>query len=729
MAEAKCPYRPTCDIPAEQPTEAKFFAGGITCKRRANIVSDSCCSRVVQIRGHNKHCEDGSHVIYTLERNYYVIEFAFQAEYEDSCCDPYIVKLKDVTDDKVLAITKAWPCNKTTIRWEGVLEKCSVLAIKICSKKSSIYKFKLCGGVDINQKEYDRRLELDKTTAFDIDLNIQYIPSFPPQPPFPAPTLKEQWPDKDDVFPWESINIPWRSEQESIPNGTSFPNGNWYDKFQSIQYSVFFYLGVDMFTVEPNSPTITIFIKNFLDRGYQNYLKKVYMFALRCENMPYYAEKIDTMLNEAYSAFVVERQPVISSFKDILVRFFLAMHVGYDNYPPEIIEYFKGFIDVVGFGDPLREGRYEIMLRGNELAPCVQKYFAERNIAVIQDEDKTSFMYWWHLAGLPEESLLIESIHNIVAFSQYVNVLYKVIADKLWAKRVEDGLVAPGPIAPLDWWFPPSPIPLYIPVFPVPPNVVGPIDFFEKMRLATTEEEQLRVAFEVFRLMNTNTNAFSKLMPVSETSTKVQARHIWQLIMINNQPLGATFEQKASFFFKYTPDQYPGTAADLNFNCPPQPPNPPLVNLDVANENPLLGNVYFEQSTVDGTIQGDGTVLDVHKPKLIPVLSTPLYAPKGFGYRRCAGEILNYFLTIKMLVRFKDVEWEVRQPKCKDPCKPHKPPKPCTKEQYFKNGGYQTIAPFLAVPDDIYAVPPAVVVPPPIPPPVNTPQPCDGKEE
>lgn len=696
MEEAKCPFMssPSCteEIPGEQPTKAEFFAGGITCNKRVNIGSSSCCSRVVQIRGRNKHCEDGSHVIYTLERNYFVIEFAFQAKYETSSCDPYTVKLIDFNNSKVLASKKEWPCTKAKIQWEGVLEKHSVLIIEVHSIRNVICNFKLCGSVDVNQDQYDQRVELDKTTAFDINLNVQYIPARPPQPAYPTPTLKDQWPNFGDVFPWGSINIPWKAGQVPIPNGPPFPNGNWYDKFQSIQYSVFFYLGVDMFTVEPQSPTITIFIKNFLDRGYKNYLKKVYMFALRCENMQYYAEKIDTMLNEAYSAFTVSRLPVVSSFKNILIKFFLAMHVGYDEYPDYVIEYFKGFIDVVGFGDPLRVGRYEIMLRGNELAPLVQAYFLKRNVAVIAAEDKTSFMYWWHLAGLPSESLLIESIHNIVAFSQYVNVLYKVIADKLWWKRAQCNLitfvppVAPATssvvIKPLEWWYPLSPIPVYVPA-----AGVGPVNFFDKMSAAGTETEKIKVAFEVFRLMNTNTNAFSKLMPVSDTSVKVQARHIWQLIMISNYPAGPLPSQALNFF-RYGSLSYPGI--DIDFNCPTSPPLPPLQNI-----NP---ETYFEESVVDGTSgDGDGTVLDKAKPDLIPVLPTPVYTPMGLGYRRCAGEILNYFFTVKLLKKFENLEWEVRE------INPSLYP---TAESYFKAGLYETIAPFFAVPDNVYAIPP-----------------------
>jgi len=75
------------------------------------------------------------------------------------------------------------------------------------------------------------------------------------------------------------------------------------------------------------------------------------MFALRCENMPYYAEKIDTMLNEAYAAFTVSRLLLLARS-----RTSLSILLGHARWlrriSAKVIEYFKGFIDVVGFGDP-----------------------------------------------------------------------------------------------------------------------------------------------------------------------------------------------------------------------------------------------------------------------------------------------------------------------------------------------------------------------------------------
>lgn len=709
-ARSKCPFMsgsptpPKTDgIPGEQPTLAEYCANALH-NKRANIESKSCCSRVVQIRGHNKRSAEGSHVILTLEDNYYIVEFAFKAEYDSDCCKPYVLELVNYTKSEVLAAKKAWPCTRTSIRWEGVLTKDTVLIIKVLSKKNKICTFKLIGSIDIDQNQYDRRLELLRTTAFDIDLNIQYIPSQPADQRFPAPPFKDQWPNKGDVFPWNSINIPWKKDQTSLPEGTSsFPNNNWYDKFQSIQYSVFFYLGVDMFTVEPNSPTITIFIKNFLDRGYNNYLKKVYMFALRCENMQYYAEKIDKMLNEALVKFTSEGAPVVSSFKSILIDFFLAMHVGGQApYPSEVVEFFQGFIDVVGFGDPNREGRFEIILRGNELAQGVKDYFSERNKDIVSSGDKTCLLYWWNLAGLDQQSLLIEAVHNIVAFSQYVNVFFKAISDKLWWQVALDGgitylppgnpptippntVIAPKP----EWWWPISPIPIYR-----PDSNVGPVNFFKKITEAGTDTEKIKVAFELYRLMNTNTNAFSKLMPISETDTKVQARHIWQSIMIANQGKGPlnTFN-----FFTYGSLAY--EEENLNYDCPATPFPPAIQNINPEE--------FFVQSPIDGTPDGDGTVLDKHRPNLIPVFDTPVYLPMGVGYRRCAGEILNYLFAVKLLDKFKDVEWEVRDP----PINP-KTSNPYTQAEYFEDGLYQTIAPFLAVPNTIFAVKPEPFVPP-----------------
>jgi hypothetical protein len=593
------------------------------------------------------------------------------------------------------------------------------LLIRGLSSIKQISCISVKGHVEVSEK----RLELWKTTTFDLNLKIQYVTNQPLDNFKPAPHLQPQFPENPTnlpvpygFIPWSSNTLPWKANLPSKPPGSFYPiPGNYYSKFQSVQYSVFFYLDIDMFTIPSNSPELTIFIKNFQDRGYQNYLKKVYMSALTSDKMQYYEAKIDTMLNVAFTKFTVNQEPVVSAFKDVLIKFFLDIHIGHDIYPDYVIEYFRNFIDVVGFGDPNRPGRNEIMLRGNQLAPSVKAYFRQRNDIVVATNDKTSIAYYWNLAGLPIESLLIECVHNIVAFSQYNNTLYRLIADKLWAgtdpsaPRNVYGFPPLSPNPPngqpssptnhyggppnnrgnVPEWYPYPPInqlALPIPGFPT----AGPVDFFAKLLAVNDPDPKIAAAFrlnvvrEAYRLLSPNTNAFSKLETGNPTDPPTQCRHIWQQISILNTPLPPNIPPqaqglaKAILFFKYDTSRYANFETSvLNYTPAPAPVPPTIPSFNPAD-------LFTVSPTDNNPAYDDGTVLEKDNPKLFPVFDSPLYLPFGPGYRRCAGETLNYFFTEKMITRFASLKFKVM---------------PLDVIDYTK---YQTVGPFTAVPNNIY---------------------------
>lgn len=642
------------------------------------------------------------------ESNFYIIKIKFVPSL---VCPVATLSLSliNAKTEAILASGEAMSCHAGKILYEGVLEAGTELAL-IARSNVRINDVNINLTIDKDQAKYDQILQLAKTTAFDKALEIQYITNQPLDNQPPAPPFKPQYPPPPapQVYPWTTNIIPWGQRQaNNPPPGTVFPNNNYYEKFQSIQYSVFFYLGIDMFTVQPNSPDITIFIKNFQDRGFQNYLKKVYMDAITCDKMQFYTEKIDGFLNEVYSKIVINQEPVLSAFKNVLIRFFLDIHIGTADYPAFVIEYFQTFVDIIGFGDPDRPGRDEAYLRGNSLAPAVKEYFRERNIIVVANEDKSSIAYWWDLAGLPIESLLIESVHNIIAFSQYNNTLFRLIADKLWAATGPTSPASlygfpptppppPGPPAPrgnIPVWYPFPPIPFKTTITlppPLPPLTfnVGPVNFFEKLTSAPTNADKLNVVREAFRILSPNTNAFSRLRPEGPDGPAVQARHIWQQISILNQgipgipivpPSQLPQNLRTALYFFYNPNQYNAQfRTSVIDDCNPPPP-PPIS----ASVNPADNFEIFPQD--NNPALGDGMVIEKANPKLFPMFQRPTYLPFGQLYRRCAGETLNYFLVQKLIARFADLEWEVR---------PIPLPPDFTR--------YVTLAPFTAVPDNIF---------------------------
>lgn len=501
-------------------------------------------------------------------------------------------------------------------------------------------------------------------------------------------------------MPWNAIVIPWRVGQVPVPGSASWPANQaaWiYLKHQSVPYSIYFYLRLNAATVPPNSPQLTIFLKNFQDRGDYNLLKKVYMIALTGYILPFYSEARSDFLREVYNKITILRQPAIRAFRDSLITYFLRLHVGIDDYPDYVVEYFNTFTKIIGFGDPNRPGRNADYIYGNTVFPQVKAYFLKRHTAVMANEDKATLLYWWGIAGLPIDSLLIEGIHNIVAFLQYANTFYNVIADKIWAVEgrqtyglAPGGIPGPGdvptmPITPPTTppgWYPRQVVPIWNgqPYYAAPnvlnPNYVGPIDFFLREQVdGTTEPNKLRIQYNLFNITSPNTNAFSAASNLPPGSPPVQSRHLWQPIAIANSALDpsipippsppATPAQvaqaiqlaKAVTFFKYDLGKYAAWGNDGLIQ--------PFPTGFLAPNTVFDPSIYFTYSSVDNDPAfNDGTVLPLNATltapvDTIPVTSSPIYNPKGWGYRRCAGEPLNYYTGEGILDTFGQLNWVV----------------------------------------------------------------------
>lgn len=506
-----------------------------------------------------------------------------------------------------------------------------ILGIKITEK--CICRIKVSGNIT-RTEIFD---ELTAVTDFDQSLKIRYIPNRPaglPNPPYPPQYQPAT------TYPWISNTIPAAVLTGPVP--PTLPNADGYAKFQSVQYSIGFYLGLDMATINPADPQLSVFLTNLDNRGPDNYRKKVYMSALTCNILSNYDEKINSFLNEIYADFVTYSRPVLSSFKNALIKFFLAIHLGYDDYPDYVVEYFRVFVDIIGFGDPNRPGRDEAMIWGNQNVPKVREYFKQRNDIINAEADEKTIMYHWHLAGLAPEGLVMEAIHNIIAFSQYNNVLFLVINDKYNGTPV-----------------------------PFPPGSIS-YDFFTKFSAAGTQTDQLNVIRELYRLLVPNSTSFSRVIQevADVPPVTIQGRHVHKSIMASSfaylnagNPLP---------YFTYNTSLYSSFDTDFSqCSCPVVMPTP------VDNFNPETG---FVVSPVDSE-----TLLDICNPKMIPVFPVPLYAPFGLGYRRCPGEELNYYITIKLMEKIKDLTFEFI------PITPSTP--------------VVTVAPFTAVPDNIYYKP------------------------
>jgi hypothetical protein len=621
----------------------------------------------------------------------------------------FVLQLINAYNNEVVASAVGSVCPVAKLHYREILPKGLKLFFKVVSKYDisdatlacSAQFFNICAdeiekmvigkGLKNNvgaSGETDQEKALRRATVFDQSWKSQYITTTPPQGAPPAPLLNPNYPV--NAYNWTSVTFPWQ-QTESTNDPSRLPNDNYYDKFLGVQYSLFFYMDIDLFTTPETSPNITLFTKNFADRGLNNHQKKIYMSALVSELMPKYKPKIDLMLNEVYNKVTIDRAPVLSAFREVLIPFFISMHSGVDIYPDYVIEYFNTFINVVGFGDPTRPGRDAAMLRGNTLAPQVKAYLTAR-FEIVKTNDESCFFFYWHKGGLPVESLLGECLHNITAFSQFNHFLYLLIADKIWASSEPFnatetyGLPARSD-TPVPYWFPPSPIPMRQVVPGI--GVVGPVNFFLKMSnvKGECEGDRIDVVREAFRILVPNGNSFSRLqndnVPIVD-EVVTQSMLIWQQVMIANQPVPDNM--KVASYYSYNVNKYigfPGTFKTSD-SCGYKGNSTANVSeslLDTYNPDDL-----FITSDIDNDpLFGDGTLIQKSNPNFQPIYSQPLYLPFGFAYRRCPGEFLNNYIGIKLIEKFAHVWWKVM---------------PLSDVPDYDT--YETLAPYKAVPNNIY---------------------------
>lgn len=509
---------------------------------------------------------------------------------------------------------------------------------------------------------------------------FRYLPDRPNDAFLDNPELFAPQFPKGHVFPYLTAIIPHSLNQViapptlQIPPSAQFPTSNSapndrYDKANSVPSSIYDYLGIapDL----PNTdPLYSIFLKNYENRGPDNYLKKIYKAALTTDVLPAYKQKITAFINKFRMRVMVLKEPVLSAFARELIEFFLTVHVGVDEktnkHPPNVVEYFAGFTRVIGFGDPCRAGRNEAIVFGNDNVRSVRDYFSERNNIVAQTNDRSCIIYYWALAGLSPASLVMESIHNIIAFNQFLNVIWLIINDQYGTGTLQ------------------------------PPGVLKRYDFFDRYAEAGNDEVlKLNITREVYRLLVPNTASFSKVIqatdgtsvpavPVNELSpAQLEQEHVNYdysvpclpvdptVDILNSRHVHKSIQYLTSLamgidFATYNPNHY-STLFGLNFDTTltSDLPGPHLIQPDGGVVDP--STLFFTSP------YNNESVIQKINPKVQVVYPLPFYVPFGFGYRDCPGQGLSLDITQVILEACKYDIYEFRQPADDYPSIPRAP--------------------------------------------------------
>lgn len=291
---------------------------------------------------------------------------------------------------------------------------------------------------------------LRKTSVKYFSNRTQVLSLIPLQPIPPAgvnPLMPSQSPNATNVYLCTLSIIPHKQNQQlpqdaevmvkpplRIPPGATNAYNNSFDKFRSIPDSITFYLVNESTEDKVNK---SFFAKDYDHRGYAkisgkdrengNYLKKEYISAISFDKLHFYDQKMRNFASVAYSDVVINRLPFASSFKKNVILFFLEVHMGKQEYPKYVVDYFDGFTNLIGIGNPDVPQYADILLKENNNFQKVFNYFEDKLTSIIDSKDKTCTAYWVSKCGFPRSMMVAEFIHNVVAFSQSANALYSIV--------------------------------------------------------------------------------------------------------------------------------------------------------------------------------------------------------------------------------------------------------------------------------------------------------------
>jgi cytochrome P450 len=393
----------------------------------------------------------------------------------------------------------------------------------------------------------------------------------------------------------------------------------------------------DGWAPNPEEEGVTVFIQGYEQRGPDNERKKIYLSATTpdlCTTK--YAAKISSFLAGLLDPANAGK-PLMKKYYADYFDLYWNLHLGVtgDAIPAEVRQIGASFTAVLGYWYPTSDVVRENFMRVRELRPLLKDWIDGRVQAVIDGDvpdAEATFVYYWLKNGgggehFRRKDIVFECFHNFLAFSQWGNTLYNIMA----VLEASEG----DPVA--RSWFART-------MAEGPDEADGgaftPLD---------------RLVMELFRTISPNGGSLSTVT----TQRGLEPREggvITPHLATSQDP--RHWSNPAEF----DPDRYKGapTSADNDeakskevglARCP-FPPAPFAIRDGRRAEvtNSAFGAGY---SVVDGTSY--------------PVCDAAGYAPFGFGYRRCGGEQLTMEFVKELLrVVWRDgiefVRLDVEQP-------------------------------------------------------------------
>lgn len=478
-----------------------------------------------------------------------------------------------------------------------------------------------------------------------------------------------------------------------------------FKKTDSVPRAIGFFLNISLGDTPGTDERLTILLKSIDERGPANLEHKRFEAAMtKSKVVGRYANRVKRFVVNFYDSIVINQAPILSTFKNRLIIFFLDIHLGTTTHPKFVVDYFDDFLFFVSVTDTNEQSAIRIM-KAHMNNKCVREYVRTRIDIVVANTQTDTFAWNWIQAGMPVETVLIEAIHNIVAFAQYNNVVQLMVNQSLFPAATPPVLLGQT----------------FFSVFRAATNGTGfavnvltsPPSFSNFS--GDPEILQINVVREFVRIMLPNNLWFSNNISNNcvGCSNHTQTRHIPQLIEIRAEydrlvAAGILNETTAPWFPANSIGFTTAQAVYAAYNPTRYADFPGRFSNAVFGGNNTVP-AYDYNDTVAGLLDSvaafythpldNETLIPSGDGEMIPVYKFPTYAPFGLGARRCAAEIFNQFVILELFKALQCLTFY-------DDCSPSRNATFCNVNSTNYRYTPIPLAPFKAVPDSLFVANP-----------------------
>ncbi|NET16104.1 MAG: hypothetical protein F6K08_26400 [Okeania sp. SIO1H6] len=408
------------------------------------------------------------------------------------------------------------------------------------------------------------------------------------------------------------------------------------DKQDAIPYFLWGLL-YDSWTPTPEHGT-TVFFTGFQNgdqntnatiRGENNEKKKIYYSALTPDLFPKYEDKVVGFWEELLDNSNAN-EPLMGLYLDLYFYLYWDLHLGVERNEiiQDVLDVGRSFMNVIGYLNPLASIVYTSYMDVRNKRASLESWVNDKINEGLGEDQKKTFVYYWlenskddNSRYFSQKDIVFECFHNFLAFSQWGNTIYNIIKifvnedgksdNELIKSKFQEIMKGENSEQPDDKGF-------------------SPLDYF---------------VMELFRRISPNSGSISnikdnKILPIINEGINLYNYH--------TTPHAATSDYEIHWTDPedFNPDRY-------------KEGNVPTSDEITEEKCKQIGFVqcpfHKEDFNVDDgrnaqmTNSGFGTVYNVTDNTTYPVIDYAGYAPFGFGYRRCPGELFTVYVIKEFL--------------------------------------------------------------------------------